>query len=311
MIAAMDDAAGTAEIDEILRALVRGGDMTAIPELLVRGRPAFERFLQLKSGELRLGVETDQRDEEPAMNGALNAFARQDIESVLSAVLARGFGETAGAVSAIGEVAHPCVVSFLLRAVASKHPSVRASAVRGLSRQRDPRVLDAMVLALSDRSSEVRECAIEALGELGDPGALEPLRRVTEKAGAKHPYVQRLLGESMKKIRAAARRGEGPSVLDQAVNACFSAAKRKAAAGILAEYEGPERERVQLGVLALTAGSSLEALASHVAAARRDYRDVLKQAEAPGGSRRLRLERVARYWAMSVAVPSSLLEPFE
>ena len=297
----------TAEIDDILRALVQGGDLIAIPQLLVRGWPAFERLVQLMKGEITLGVTTDQRDEEPAISGAFCAFARQDIERVLTVAEANGWGEVSGVIWAIGEIAHPRVVALLLRAAASESAYVRKIAVTGLAQQQDPRVQAALVKALRDRSSEVRISAVEALGKLRVPAALEPLQELSAKKSSQTPYIAGLLKKAIAACASKRRGTPREVVVERAVKVCFSAAKKVRAGKIVAHYDGPERERVVLALLALTPQGALDALATNVAAAQRDHREILRRAEDPGDATASPMERVTRYWTMGVAVPSSLL----
>jgi HEAT repeat protein len=301
----------TAGIDEILRALVRGGDLVAIPQLLVRGWPAFDRLVQLMTGEVKLGVVTDQRDEEPAISGAFRAFALQDIERVLAVVDARRWGEVSGVLWALRDIAHPGVLALLLRAAASESPYLRKIAVEGLASQRDPLVIAALIKALRDRSSDVRAAAIEALGELRDPAALEPLRALSAKKSAQTDYLAGLCKKAIAACGSRRRGAPGDAaalrVVSRAVEVCFPNAKRAKAAKSVAQYDGPDRQRVILAVLALTPFGSLDALATHVAAAQRDYRELLRRAEDPSDAGLPRMDRVTRYWLMGAGVPSSLL----
>jgi hypothetical protein len=94
--------------------------------------------------------------------------------------------------------------------------------------------------------------------------------------------------------------------LSDAIAKVFAEPQRAAAAEALESFDGNERIRVQLAILALS-GGDLEHLRDMVRAAQLDYRDVLYWAEYPEESNSMtREEAAARYRALGVPVPFAL-----
>jgi hypothetical protein len=94
--------------------------------------------------------------------------------------------------------------------------------------------------------------------------------------------------------------------LSDAIAKVFPESERSAAAEAIDAYDGNERARVQVAILAL-AGGDMQHLRELVRAAELDYRDVLYWAEYPEESKSMpRDEAAARYRALGMPLPPAL-----
>ncbi len=191
-------------IDDALRALLHTSWSfdAAPPELLALGRPALDRLLDAKVGEL-FPTEMEWRDYGVQREHAIAAFAKADIDGVLTAMKKRKWTDAAIASSGIALVQDARLVPILVSLYADREPLSRKAAVEYLGNQRDPLATAAVIRALRDRSSDVRLAAIRALGNMGDLDAIEPLTQLAERN--RSPLIEPEVKAACRKIRARSR----------------------------------------------------------------------------------------------------------
>ena len=192
-------------VDNELRALLRETWTfeTAPAALLALGRSALDRLLDADDGVF-FPTFTEWRDYGMMRQQAVAAFAKADLDGVLSAMKKRKWTSADVARSGVGLVQDARVVTFLVSAYADGEPPRRKQAIEYLGSQQDRRATETVLRALKDRSSEVRLAAIRALGQIGDPQAIHALRAITG-AGARSLLVEQEVKVALRKIRKASR----------------------------------------------------------------------------------------------------------
>ena len=195
-----------AAIDAQLQALFAGEEMRSVPALVAFGQPALDRLLDVMAGRVPVSSKGGQREQQEALIDVIVAFAKQDLDSVLKGVEARGLEGSVTTVWALGCVVDPRVVPLLVRSAASEASLERWMAVSGLARQRDPRATEALIRSLKDRASNVRDVAAEALGKMGDPRAIEPLEAALSSGNARRfPHFARTTKAALDELRRRTR----------------------------------------------------------------------------------------------------------
>ena len=193
------------QLEERLRDVLAKWDYVRSPgEVVALGPAALRRLLDAKEGKGSLwSTGVDPRDYMEAEGAAITAFARNDLDGVLTEMRKRGWNGCRIAQSGVGNVSDPRVASALLELYASKSPLDRANAVGQLGMQRDPRATETLVRALSDRSSDVQYTAVRSLGEAGNPSAIEPLKDFAKRTTK--DWMAAEARSAIAKIRKAAR----------------------------------------------------------------------------------------------------------
>jgi HEAT repeat protein len=191
-------------LDDQLRALLHAMIWTRDapgPAILRLGQPALERLLDAPDAVF-WATEMDWRDYGGNRREAIAAFARRDLNRVLSAMRTRHWTDARIALSGIGLVQDARVVPFLLRAYADAAPATRAEAIRYLGFQRASGATSTVLRALRDRSSSVRLAAIRALGDIGDPNTTQALEVMAQRNPPSKLVVHELK-RALEKIRPA------------------------------------------------------------------------------------------------------------
>jgi HEAT repeat protein len=202
----MEEMTRAGELGDRLAALLGSWDYERSPaELVALGKPALRRLLDAVEGKGTLWREgVDPRDYEDALQAAVAAFGKSDIDSVLAEMRGRVWEDSLIVSSGLTRVADPRIAAMLVEEAASKSPLRRLEAVQSLGMQRDPRATEALVRALSARSADVRYAAVESLGEAGDPGAIEALQNFA-KRNARTPWIAESARAAIAKIRKLQR----------------------------------------------------------------------------------------------------------
>lgn len=191
----------TSNLDDELRALLRElwTFETAPARLLSLGQPALDRLLDAPDGVF-FPTDTDSRDYGMNRHHAIAAFAKADMERVLSAMKERKWTNLAVTLSGVGLVRDARVVPFLINTYADPAPMSRERAIDYLGCQRNPLATTTVLRALRDRSSEVRLTAIRALGQIGDPRTVEAVRAMA-KRHSRSPLVTYEVKKALANIR--------------------------------------------------------------------------------------------------------------
>jgi hypothetical protein len=192
------------KLDDELRALLHVMfPETAASALLSLGQPALDSLLDAPDG-LFFPTYMDWRDYGINRKHAIAAFAKADMDRVLSAMKKRKWTDLAVTLSGVGLVQDARVVPFLVNAYADPAPMRRERAIAYLGCQRDPRATETVLRALRDRSSEVRLTAIRALGQIGDLRTVEPVRAMANRY-ARSVLVKYEVKKALGNIRRANR----------------------------------------------------------------------------------------------------------
>lgn len=156
------------------------------------GEAALVRLLDVAQGKLFIdwGEQASPMDAMDNLTNALSLSVRRNIDAFARQAESRVLFDSSTVVWAIGNVAHPCVVALLLKALKSRQVRARWSAAHGLAYHPEPRVVAALNEALADRSENVRHAALQSLQAVGDGTSIPALERFQARPKANEYFAE-------------------------------------------------------------------------------------------------------------------------